>query len=51
ELVALRGDEGARRLVARYPAWGVEIDDPGILADIDTVADLATARRNAVPST
>lgn len=48
ELVALRGDEGARRLVARYPAWGVEIDDPGILADIDTATDLAAARRSVV---
>lgn len=44
ELVALHGDEGAHRLVARYPAFGVELDDPGILLDIDTVADLATVR-------
>ena len=44
ELLALRGDEGARRLVARYPAFGVEIDDPGILIDIDTEEDLASAR-------
>lgn len=44
ELVALSGDEGARRLVARYPAFGVELDDPGILVDIDTVSDLATVR-------
>ena len=40
ELAALSGDEGARRLVARYPAFGVELDDPGILVDIDTEADL-----------
>jgi len=45
ELVALSGDEGARRLVARYPAFGVELDDPGILVDIDTSDDLASARR------
>ena len=44
ELVALTGDEGARRLVARYPAFGVELDDPGILIDIDTSADLSSAR-------
>jgi molybdenum cofactor cytidylyltransferase len=44
ELVALQGDEGARRLVARYPAHGVEVDDPGVLLDIDTEADLLAAR-------
>jgi len=40
ELVTLEGDEGARRLVARYPAHGVEVADPGVLIDIDTEADL-----------
>jgi molybdenum cofactor cytidylyltransferase len=44
ELAALTGDIGARRLVARYPAFGVELDDPGILVDIDTPADLESAR-------
>ena len=44
ELVALRGDEGARRLVARYPAIGVEVDDPGVLIDVDTEADLESVR-------
>jgi molybdenum cofactor cytidylyltransferase len=44
ELVALTGDEGARRLVARYPALAVEVDDPGVLIDIDTVQDLAALR-------
>ena len=44
ELVALSGDEGARRLVARYPAQAVEVDDPGVLIDIDTVQDLAALR-------
>ena len=44
ELAALRGDEGARRLVARYPAIGVEVDDPGILIDVDTEADLESVR-------
>jgi molybdenum cofactor cytidylyltransferase len=47
ELLALGGDEGARRLVARYPAFGVELDDPGILIDIDTADDLESARREA----
>ena len=41
ELVQLSGDEGARRLVARYPSFGVELDDPGVLADVDTNDDLA----------
>ncbi len=41
ELVQLSGDEGARRLVARYPSHGLELDDPGVLADVDTNDDLA----------
>ncbi len=47
ELAALSGDEGARRLVARYPAHAVEIDDPGVLIDIDTEDDLIAARLGA----
>lgn len=47
ELVALEGDEGARRLVARYPAHGVEVPDPGVLIDIDTEADLVGLREGA----
>ena len=47
ERVVLEGDEGARRLVARYPAHGVEVDDPGVLIDIDTEADLAGLRSRA----
>ena len=45
ELAALSGDEGARRLVARYPALGLEVDDPGVLMDVDTEADLANVRQ------
>ena len=45
ELVMLKGDEGARRLLARYPTAAVELDDPGVLFDIDTVDDLAMAQR------
>lgn len=45
ELVMLKGDEGARRLLARYPTAAVELDDPGVLFDIDTVHDLAVAQR------
>jgi molybdenum cofactor cytidylyltransferase len=47
ELAALTGDEGARRLVSRYPAFAVELDDPGALIDIDTEDDLAAARIGA----
>lgn len=44
DLVGLSGDEGARRLLARYPSFGVDTDDPGVLFDIDTDADLEAAR-------
>jgi len=44
ELVVLSGDEGARRLVSRYPALGLEVDDPGVLEDVDTQEDLARVR-------
>ncbi len=44
ELVALSGDEGARRVVARYPATAVEVDDAGILMDVDTADDLSLVR-------
>lgn len=44
ELMMLSGDEGARRIVARYPAIGVDVDDPGVLLDLDTEADLAAIR-------
>jgi molybdenum cofactor cytidylyltransferase len=44
ELVTLSGDEGARRLVARYPAHGVDVDDAGSLIDVDTEADLERVR-------
>ena len=47
ELATLSGDEGARRLLARYPAHGVEVDDAGVLIDIDTEADLAGLRSRA----
>ena len=41
----LSGDEGARRLVARYPAYGLEVEDAGVLVDVDTEADLEQLRR------
>lgn len=43
ELVRLDGDDGARRLIARYPAQPVEVDDPGVLLDVDSADDLARA--------
>lgn len=47
DLVQLRGDEGARRVMARYPSHPVELDDPGVLFDVDTEADLAALRQQA----
>ncbi|MEP7282145.1 MAG: nucleotidyltransferase family protein [Rubrivivax sp.] len=47
ELIELSGDEGARRLLARYPAFGVDVDDAGVLFDVDTAEDLALARERA----
>jgi molybdenum cofactor cytidylyltransferase len=44
ELIRLSGDEGARRIVARYPAAGVDVEDPGVMLDVDTEADLAALR-------
>lgn len=41
ELSVLDNDDGARRVVARYPAHGEELDDPGVLMDVDTPQDLA----------
>jgi molybdenum cofactor cytidylyltransferase len=39
ELVRLTGDEGARRVVARYPGHALDVDDPGVLQDFDTEDD------------
>lgn len=44
ELIRLDGDEGARRIVARYPVHGLEVNDPGVLVDVDTEQDLAAVR-------
>lgn len=45
ELLALAGDEGARRVLAAHPPRPVPVDDPGCLLDLDTPDDLAAARR------
>jgi molybdenum cofactor cytidylyltransferase len=52
ELILLDGDDGARRVLARYPSHGVEVDDPGVLLDVDTPSDLAALRAesNALPA-
>jgi molybdenum cofactor cytidylyltransferase len=47
ELVLLSGEEGLRRLLARYPSHAVEVDDPGALQDINTTADLDRARSSS----
>lgn len=43
-LAALQGDEGARALLREHPVTTVEVEDVGVLLDIDTPADLAAAR-------
>ena len=40
QLLALQGDQGARGILRQYPVHEVEVDDAGILQDIDTPADL-----------
>ena len=50
ELVMLTGDEGARRLVARYPAQAVDVDDSGVLMDVDSEGDLDRVRAAYVPA-
>jgi len=47
ELILLDGDDGARRVVARYPSHGQDVDDPGVLLDVDTAADLDLLRASA----
>jgi molybdenum cofactor cytidylyltransferase len=46
DLLALRGDSGARAVLERHTreVRRLEVDDPGILQDIDTVEDLARLR-------
>jgi molybdenum cofactor cytidylyltransferase len=44
ELVVLAGTDGARRLLARYPSYGVDVDDPGALPAPEVLADAAQWR-------
>jgi molybdenum cofactor cytidylyltransferase len=39
-LLALQGDQGARRLLQSCPVTEIQVEDPGIFHDIDTPADL-----------
>jgi molybdenum cofactor cytidylyltransferase len=39
-LLALEGDQGARRLLQGFPVTEVAVEDPGIFRDIDTPSDL-----------
>ncbi len=50
ELIVLSGGDGAKRLLSRYPAVAVEVDDRGVLLDIDTESDLSLLRRIAAGS-
>lgn len=42
ELSSLRGEDGARQLLKQHPDWVTlfEVDDPGVLRDIDRPSDL-----------
>jgi molybdenum cofactor cytidylyltransferase len=44
ELIQLIGDDGARRVLARYPSHGQDVDDAGTLLDVDTPGDLQALR-------
>ena len=52
-LVELSGERGAAHVVRAQAALNrmaaIEVEDPGIVADIDTVDDLAEARRHLAP--
>jgi molybdenum cofactor cytidylyltransferase len=50
ELVRLTGDEGARRVVARYPGVGVDVEDPGVLQDFDTEDDFRGFEGQGAPA-
>jgi molybdenum cofactor cytidylyltransferase len=44
QLMALRGEQGAARIVKAFGATLLPVDDEGCVTDIDTVQDLALAR-------
>ena len=40
ELAALTGDDGARAVLERHPPVRIDVDDPGVLFDVDQPEDL-----------
>jgi molybdenum cofactor cytidylyltransferase len=40
-LAALSGDHGAKAILAQHPVRMLELDDPGVVRDVDTPEDLA----------
>jgi molybdenum cofactor cytidylyltransferase len=42
-LLELHGDRGARAIVRANPVCEVDVDDPGILLDIDSASDLSAS--------
>lgn len=51
ELIQLNGDDSPRRLMLRYPAHGLEVDDAGVLLGVDTPSDLDVLRKAAERAT
>lgn len=49
ELIQLPDDSGARRLVARYPSCGVDVDDPGTQLDLESLQDVHRLPLPAAP--
>lgn len=47
ELLQLKGQEGARKILQRYPANIAAVDFPGGATDIDTPADYEALNRNS----
>jgi molybdenum cofactor cytidylyltransferase len=47
ELIQLNSDDGARRVMLRYPAHGEDTADGGVLLDVDTAGDLEALRKAA----
>jgi molybdenum cofactor cytidylyltransferase len=47
ELIQLNSDDGARRVMLRYPAHGEDTADSGVLLDVDTAGDLEALRKAA----
>jgi molybdenum cofactor cytidylyltransferase len=45
QLLALRGDEGAKQLLSRETVVKIPVGDPGVIRDIDTPGDLAPPLR------